>query len=143
MDDAEASGLARTGGLALPGPFHGEVRPFHFQLTQVIGQYELAGLFSMDGAGPHHHSVRPRGYDYFLDAVDAFGMEQWRADYRAMAPSQQMMAATIIWLYRGGKDNRWLRRVPCTWSVEEGFRALNAAGAFDDWLRLVVRYPGW
>jgi len=37
---------------------------------------------------------------------------------------QQMFAASIIWLYRGGKDRVWLRRVPCTWSATEALHAL-------------------
>ena len=54
-----------------------------------------------------------------------------------------MMAASIIWLYRAGKDNVWLRRVPCTWHAADAIDRLNAAGAFGDWARLYALYPGW
>jgi len=39
-------------------------------------------------------------------------METWRADYRNMHSVQQMFAASIIWLYRWGKDRVWLRGYP-------------------------------
>jgi hypothetical protein len=48
-------------------------------------------LFVDDAPGRHHHAVRPRGYDYSVDAVDPKGMEKWRADYRNMDPSQQVL----------------------------------------------------
>jgi hypothetical protein len=70
-------------------------------------------------------------------------MERWRADYRGMPNHRQMLAASIIWLYRGGKDNCWLRRVPCTWCVADALHDLKAAAAIADWARLLVLYPGW
>lgn len=70
-------------------------------------------------------------------------MEQWRADYRHMPEERQMMAASIVWLYRAGKDNVWLRRVPCTWHAADAIVCLEAVGAFEDWARLYALYPGW
>jgi hypothetical protein len=84
--------------------------------------------FSDDGPGPRHHAIRPAGYDFHSDAVIPIAMEQWRADYRAMAAHRQMLAASIIWLYRGGKDSCWLRRVPCTWRAADGLHALRSGG---------------
>jgi hypothetical protein len=83
------------------------------------------------------------GYDYHADAVDAWGMERWRADYRAMTAVQQMLAASIIWLYRGGKDNRWLRRVPCTWHAADAIDEMRRRDVLADWGRLISLYPGW
>jgi hypothetical protein len=51
-----------------------------------------------------------------------------RADYRAMTAAQQMLAASIIWLYRGGKDNRWLRRG----AAHMARRRCNRRGVGDD-----------
>lgn len=143
MADDEAEALAAIGGLVLNGPFHGFNRSFHAQLEHTILRYGLHDLFRYDGPGQHHHIIRPSGYDYHRDEVHAEGMERWRADYRAMTTTRQMMAATVIWLYRGGKDNRWLRRVPCTWQADEALSHLGREGALEDWLRLVVLYPGW
>jgi hypothetical protein len=70
-------------------------------------------------------------------------MEKWRADYRAMSSAQQMFAATIIWLYRGGKDNRWLRRVPCTWHAVDAIGEMRRSNILADWGILVALYPGW
>ncbi|WP_318911059.1 hypothetical protein [Shinella zoogloeoides] len=118
-------------------------RPFDFHLRNVIARYDLGALFRDDGHAPYHHSIRPTGYDFHRDEVIPVGMEQWRADYRHMPDERQIMAASIVWLYRAGKDNVWLRRVPCTWHAADAIACLIAAGAFEDWTRLYALYPGW
>lgn len=118
-------------------------RPFDRHLRYVIARYGLEALFSDDGSGPHHHAIRPSGYDFHTDAVIPTNMENWRADYRAMSGERQMLAASIIWLYRGGKDNCWLRRVPCTWHAADALHVLRAARATADWAWLFRLYPGW
>jgi hypothetical protein len=118
-------------------------RPFDHQLRHVIACYGLHSLFGDDGPGPYHHAIRPTGYDFHSDEVIPTAMERWRADYRGMADHRQMLAASIIWLYRGGKDNCWLRRVPCTWRVADALQVLRSAGAIADWAWLFVFYPGW
>jgi hypothetical protein len=70
-------------------------------------------------------------------------MARWRADFRAMAPERQMLAATIIWLYQSGPDSTWLRRVPCTWRAAEALLYMRDAGCLSVWLRLIGSYPGW
>lgn len=117
--------------------------PFCDHLRDTIERLSLGLLFSEDGPGQHHHAIRPTGYDYYADAVDPIGMEQWRADYRAMTPARQMFAATIIWLYRGKKDRCWLRRVPCTWHAVDAMGEMREQGILADWGRLVALYPGW
>lgn len=118
-------------------------RPFDFHLRDVIARYDLGALIRDDGHAPYHHSIRPTGYDFHRDEVIPVGMEQWRADYREMPDERQMMAASIVWLYRAGKDNVWLRRVPCTWHAADAIACLVTAGAFEDWARLYALYPGW
>lgn len=143
MSDEEAEEWAVSGGLAIKGPFQHHPRPFDAHLRRILDAYRLGSLFGDDGPGQHHHQIRPLGYNYREDQVCPLGMELWRAEYRAMEPVRQMMAATAIWLYRGGKDSRWLRRVPCVWSASDALQELEEAGSFEDWLKLVVLYPGW
>jgi hypothetical protein len=143
MDPVEAGNfLGLCGAAPMPIPQHADPA-FHGQLLRTLGRYGLASLFVDDAPGRHHHAIRPRGYDYTADAVDPRGMEIWRADYREMKPAQQMLAASIIWLYRGGKDHVWLRRVPCNWQAVEALRTLRESGTLPDWGRLIFLFPGW
>jgi hypothetical protein len=116
---------------------------FHAHLRRIIDRYRLDSLFVADAPGLYHHAIRPRGYDYSVDAVHPKDMETWRADYRSMRSAQQIFAASIIWLYRGGKDHVWLRRVPCTWNAAEALQVLREDGALSDWGRLIFLFPGW
>lgn len=118
-------------------------RPFDVQLRATIRNYDLEALFSDDGPASYHHAIRPTGYDHHHGEVIPLGMERWRADYRAMSEERQMIAATIIWLYRAGKDNVWLRRVPCTWHATDAIAHMKEKNALADWVRLFALYPGW
>jgi hypothetical protein len=60
-----------------------------------------------------------------------------------MMDERQMLAASIIWLYRAAKDNVWLRRVPCTWHAGEAIACMKAAGVLGGWARHFALYPGW
>ncbi len=75
--------------------------------------------------------------------IRAEEMARWRADFRAMAPEQQMVAATLIWLYRAGPDSIWLRRVRCAWFAMDALRHLQDADCISLWLRIIATYPGW
>jgi len=118
-------------------------RPFDEHLRKVIARCRLQQLFNDEGPGLYHHAIRPSGYDFHRDEVIPLGMEQWRANYRAMSDERQMLAASIIWLYRAAKDNVWLRRVPCTWHAGEAIACMKGAGVLGDWARLFALYPGW
>lgn len=143
MTDSEARVFADfTDAMPWGTNFFG-VTPFYDHLRASIERFALAPLFANDGPGRHHHTIRPRGYDYYADAVDPMGMERWRADYREMTPAQQMLAASIIWLYRGKKDNCWLRRVPCTWHAADAIKEMRRRDVLAIWDRLVLLYPGW
>lgn len=143
LDDADIGRLSSILGVDFLQPVSSVSRPFDSHLRDVIARYGLETLFRDDGHAPYHHAIRPTGYDFHRDEVIPTGMEQWRADYRHMPEARQMMAASIIWLYRAGKDNVWLRRVPCTWHAADAIERLRAAGAFGDWARLYALYPGW
>lgn len=143
LDEDDIERLSDMLGIDLLQPMAGVARPFDRHLRDVITLYALGALFRDDGHAPYHHAIRPTGYDYHRDDVDPSGMALWRADYRAMPEVRQMMAASIVWLYRAGKDNVWLRRVPCTWHAAEAIACLRGSGALQDWARLYALYPGW
>lgn len=143
LDEADMGRLSDVVGVDLLRPEPGVPRPFDDHLRQVIEHYDLGALFSDDGPAPYHHAIRPTGYDFHHDEVIPTGMAQWRADYRAMPDVRQMMAASIVWLYRAGKDSVWLRRVPCTWHAADAISCMKVAGAIQDWARLYALYPGW
>jgi hypothetical protein len=142
MDDVEASVFIALTEATAPETVLGGT-PFNDHLRTSIDRFALTELFRDDGPRRHHQAIRPTGYDYYVGAVDAAAMEKWRAVYRAMSPAQQMFAATIIWLYRGGKDNRWLRRVPCTWQAVDAVGEMQRSDILADWGILVSLYPGW
>jgi hypothetical protein len=139
---------ARDAGALLDGDTKAAVasvgnRAFDASLRSLIADCGLAPLFVDDGPGLHHHAVRPRGYDFAAGEVEPLGMERWRADYRAMAPARQMLAATILWLYRGKRDFCWLRRVPYDWDAADGVDEMERAGVLRRWGTLIAQYPGW
>src|SRR5258708_33341282 len=114
MDVVEAAAFLNFCAAApTPTPQNADAE-FHAHLRRVIDRYRLDCLFVEDAPGQYHHTTRPRGYDYLVDAVHPKHLGTWRANYRNMHSVQQMFEASIIWLYRGGKDRVWLRRVACT-----------------------------
>jgi hypothetical protein len=143
MDHEELTVFCELTGIEDPGQARNSDPPFGWHLRDVIDRFGLASLFREDGPGRHHHAIRPTGYDYDTDEVDAEEMKRWRADYRAMVPERQMLAASIVWLYRGGKDSRWLRRVPCTWNAADALTRMRDVAVLHDWGRLISLYPGW
>lgn len=142
MDDAEALAFAQLAGHPADRSFNTGPRAFDDHLRWVIGEFDLSSLFVDDGPRRHHHAIRPKGYDAYADTVDAVAMERWRADYRGLRTEHQMLAASIIWLYRGGKDNRWLRRVPCTWNAADAVAEMHRHGVLSAWGTLIALYPG-
>ena len=143
LNDADIGQLAVLLRTSAVRPSAGDPRPFDRQLRHVIQRYGLETLFSDSGPGTCHHVIRPTGYDFHYDTVIPADMEKWRADYRALSSECQMLAASIIWLYRAGKDNRWLRRVPCTWLAADAIDHLRSTGGLTDWAHLFALYPGW
>jgi hypothetical protein len=143
MDETDIANLSAILGTDLVGDADPMRRPFDLLLRRTITKYALGILFYDDGLGVHHQSIRPKGYDFFDEEVIALDMERWRADYRAMSLERQMLAASILWLFRGGADNFWLRRVPCTWHAADAIARMKEAGVLEDWARLLALYPGW
>lgn len=112
-------------------------------LLEVIREHRLYALFSRDPEGEQHRCLHPTAYNRRIGEPFPSEMAQWRAHFRAMAPEQQMMAATVIWMYQAGPDSTWLRRVPCTWHAHEALHYLSDAGCLERWLALVARYVPW
>lgn len=141
MDDDEARRFALAcGNAAATTARHAS---FDRHLRRAILQYRLTNLFQDIGSGRHHQAIKPTGYDHIEDVVIPDAMAQWRATYRALPETHQMMAATIIWLYRGGPDTVWLRRVAVAWPAAYAIGVLREDGALADWGLLVALYPGW
>src|SRR5258708_19089100 len=136
MDVVEAAVFLNFCGAAPTPTQQNADAEFHAQLRRVIDRYRLDCLFVEDAPGQYHHTTRPRGYDYSVDVVHPKDMETWRADYRNMHSVQQMFATSIIWLYRGGNDRVWLRRVPPHWPAHSSPLARPARSAHSRLWRL-------
>jgi hypothetical protein len=116
---------------------------FYERLRQAISECRLWDLFTRIERAEWHRSIVPAAYNERTGEIYPSEMAKWRADFRAMAPECQMIAATIVWLYRAGSDSIWLRRVPSTWRAWEALHYMRDADVLDLWLNLLVTYPGW
>jgi hypothetical protein len=142
LDDDEAAAMQKLAG-GEAAPLRRDPAAFCHTLQRAMLQLRLSRLFVRRQEGLDHRGICPAAYDPDTGAHDAQQMAQWRADFRAMAPERQMMAATIVWLYQAGPDSTWLRRVPCTWQADEALHYMRDAGCLALWLQLVARCPGW
>jgi hypothetical protein len=160
MDGRELTALARICGIddidvdnmAMAGTL---VHAFTDHLHAVIYRRGLDHLFGRDPKRPacNNIDVRPRGLIWGTDKIDPPAMAAWRRAYKALATkdtsvvpagdARQMMAATVMWLYRGGPDKTWLHRVTCGWHAADAITTLKKAGMLRDWAKLVALYPGW
>jgi hypothetical protein len=124
-------------------PFERSPERFYEALQQAIRQLRLSKLFARTHDGDYHRSICPAAYNERTGEHYPEEMARWRADFRALSPEQQMVATTIVWMYRAGPDSIWLRRVPCTWRASEALHTMRDTGCLGVWLQLVSRYPGW
>jgi hypothetical protein len=148
MDEREASALAAICGAEVTPPFWGNPEPFGKHLWHVISRYDLDPFFqrvSRYGTRGDHFLMRPRGFDWDdPDHTEIPGaLAKWRADFRKATPERQLLAATIVQLYRQGPDPYWMVRVPKKWHASEGIAILREQGALPDWAKLYAMYPGW
>jgi hypothetical protein len=142
--DLDIEEAARLDSLADSGTwFERSPECFYESLQRALRQLRLFTLFARTHDGEHHRSICPSAYNERTGEHYPEEMARWRADFRAMSPEQQMVAATIVWMYRCGPDSIWLRRVPCTWKASEALHTLRDTGCLALWLQLVARYPGW
>lgn len=149
MDEREACALAAVCGAEVVPPFWGNPEQFGNHLWDIIGHYDLDPFFErVDrryGSAGDHYLMRPRGFDWTdADQPEIPGvLAKWRSDYKKVPPVQQLMAATVLQLYRQGDDPYWMVRVPKKWHASEGIEILRDQGALSDWARLYALYPGW
>ncbi len=141
LDVEEAAQIDALAGF--DAPFERSPKRFNEALPHAIRQLGLSRLFARTHDGEHHRSVCPAAYNERTGEHHPQEMARWRADFRAMSPEQQMVAATMVWMYRAGPDSIWLRRVPCTWKASEALHYMRDTGCLAVWLQLVARYPGW
>ena len=92
---------------------------FHVHLRRVIDRYRLDCLFVADAPGQYHHAIRPRGYDYSVDAVHSKDMERGALTIEACIPYSRYSQLRQFGFIVTEKDHVWLRRVPCTWKAAE------------------------
>lgn len=141
MDSDDAAHLDSL--LGSDEPFERSPQSYNEVLQQALRQLRLFKLFTRTYDGEHHRSFCPSAYNERTGEHYPEEMARWRADFRAMSPEQQMVATTIVWMYRAGPDSIWLRRVPCTWKASEALHYMHDTGCLSLWLQLVSRYPGW
>ena len=143
-DTAEVFALAC--GLSIKGPFSRAEESFYTHLCTVIDKYGLNDFFGhYPTEGRYHHGILPRGVDWARGCKDLpEELKRFRAAYRKLSVAKQMLVATIIWLYRGSRnDGPWMTGLQRSWKAVYGILELDAAGMLEDWGELVARYPGW
>jgi hypothetical protein len=142
--DLNIEEAAQLGALSdFDTPFERSSVRFYETLQQAVRQLRLFKLFARTHDGEYHRGICPAAYNERTGEHYPEEMACWRADFRAMSPEQQMVATTIVWMYRCGPDSVWLRRVPCTWKASEALHYLRDTDCLAEWLQLVARYPGW
>jgi hypothetical protein len=148
MDATQLHTLAAVCGVdSLPPGFRFQA-PFGEHAWDIVDRYELEALFleaPSYSPRPSHRALRPRGFDWGApgQAEIPGALTQWRRHYRALPLVRQIMASTLMTLYRGEVDRTWLKHVEKSWLVGDAIDTLRHADALQDWGRLVVLYPGW
>jgi hypothetical protein len=143
MDRCEAAALAAVCGENIPSEPH--PRDFVTHLDSVIARYRMLAFYGRYSAHPACFGidVRPHGIDWETHEAKEEGLHAWREAYRKLRSSEQMMVATIMWLYVGRHDCGWLRHLPHRWHAAEAINTLKASGSLGDWAKLVALYQGW
>lgn len=142
MDEHEARVFAEILGAPIGGPFYTARTRFSEHLFDLLERRSVGRFFYRQPGTCNHYGVRPRGYRA-VGALVPKELAAWRTAYRALPAPEQMMVASLVWLYRGGEDRIWLTRVPKSWHAADAIVALRRAGLLEDWARLVALYPGW
>jgi hypothetical protein len=138
MDYSEARAFAAVCGIQSLPAHDVAAGEFASHLITIIDRYELAPLFGRfpETAGQHGIDVRPRGKGKAEFAA-------CRQAFAALPATRQFFAATILWLYLGGRDPLWMEKTARSWKAVDAIITLKKADALEDWARLVALYPGW
>lgn len=123
---------------------------FTEHLLYVIDRYGLNALFEILDRRHYqaiepHYQICPSGVSWLKpnQPEKHNGFAKWQDDYQELPQVGQLMAATIMTLYKGRPDDYWMENVPKEWDAVEGIERLLKHGAFEDWARLYALYPGW
>jgi hypothetical protein len=87
--------------------------------------------------------VRPHGIDWESHEANEDGVRAWREAYKKLEPSEQMLTASIMWLYMARKECGWLRKVPSRWHAADAVSMMKPSGLLGDWAKLIALYQGW
>jgi hypothetical protein len=145
MDTTGVIALAEICGVIIRTPIRENPELFSDHLYDLM-ERRCVGRFFFKHPRPRregHHAVRPRAYSFVDETIVPEEMTAWRKDYRALPAAEQMLIASVLWLYRGGQDKTWMARLPKAWHAADAFVALRSAGLLEDWAKLVALYPGW
>lgn len=143
MDGAEIAAFAYLCGMSFVPAFNCRRSLFALRLHDVIEKYHLWSLYDHFPSHPAQGiDIKPTGYDWDLHKEK--DILSWRQSYRALPEHQQMIAASIMWLYTGGAGAKtWMDRCPRKWHAADAISAMKEKGALQDWARMVALYPGW
>lgn len=143
MDGVEIAAFAYLCGMSFVPAFECRRSLFALQLHDVIEKYHLWPLYDHFPRHPAQGiDIKPTEYDW--DLHKRIDIQSWRRRYRALPEHQQMIAASIMWLYTGSaEDKTWMDRCPRKWHAADAISAMKEKGALHDWARMVALYPGW
>ena len=147
MSDSTAEAFAAVCGAPhTQGPFFRRSEPFFNYIQGFIEKYDIGRFYGhFPSRGGWHMAIRPRGVDWHGDErLIPSELRRFRRDFMAVPEPTRMLVATVLWLYRGGKDDHtWLKGLRRHWNGVDAIMALNMAGMRADWGELIARYPGW
>jgi hypothetical protein len=148
LDGDAQRALAAVAGVRSIVPAREREAAFGPLAWDVVERFGLEGLFCEAPSfrpRPSHHALRPRGYDWGAPSQPEIpgALSQWRKLYKGLPRVRQVMAATVLTLYRGRIDNTWLKGVRKDLLAADAVDALRNDGALAVWAELVVLYPGW
>ena len=143
MDGIEITTFAYLVGLYVVPAYECRRRLFALQLHDVIDKYRLWTLYDHFPDHPAQGiDIKPTGYDW--GRHEKTGIKEWRQNYRALPKHEQMIAASIMWLFTGRVGEKtWMERCPRNWHAADALCTMKAEGSLHDWGRMVALYPGW
>lgn len=144
MDMVTATAFARSCGETITGRLNPE--EFVEHLLSIVDRYREYPLFRRvpDVPAMWGIDVRPLGVYWETDwATNEAELHSWRSAYCSLKMEDQILIATILWLYSGEIENFWLANLPNDWPAVDAICLIEAAGLLKAWSKLVASYPGW
>jgi len=121
-DADECHALAALGGWNIPDRHPGL---FLEHLYDVIEKHHLHEFFGVYPERPamFRNDVRPHGIDWTTEEVDKSEMAAWQKAYKESSVTQQMLVASILWLYHGRDDTLWMKGLSRSWHAADAISA--------------------